>query len=303
MAARPLAAPRPSGVDITRVVARRRAFVDQHMACPLLDLLQKFPDLFVKEVLERLDPTDRTMIAQVGRPWLAAVLASGLPRLPKGVLVRLRLWQFCTSIERLAWAKANGCRWDLPSHTRAEGQYYYYTDRYYPCSLAAAGGHMEVLQWARKHGCAWGDRTCALAAKGGHRDVLRWAREHGCEWDSDPSTCHDIARHGHLEVLQWAWQEGCPWDAETCVGAATGGHLAVLQWAREHDCPWNWRNALFSRRYGRAPGDAAVDAGERRDQRGLEREHGASLRRGAPEAGGVDVAGATPCSLASNVSK
>ena len=27
--------------------------------CPLLDLLQKFPDFFVKEVLERLDPTDR----------------------------------------------------------------------------------------------------------------------------------------------------------------------------------------------------------------------------------------------------
>jgi hypothetical protein len=36
-------------------------------------------------VLERLDPMARTMLAQVGRPWLAAVLASGLPRLPTGV--------------------------------------------------------------------------------------------------------------------------------------------------------------------------------------------------------------------------
>ena len=49
---------------------------DEEDTPPLLDLLQKFPDLFVKEVLERLDPTDRTMLAQVGRPWLAAVLAS-----------------------------------------------------------------------------------------------------------------------------------------------------------------------------------------------------------------------------------
>ena len=36
-------------------------------------------------MLERLDPMARTMLAQVGRPWLAAVLASGLPRLPTGV--------------------------------------------------------------------------------------------------------------------------------------------------------------------------------------------------------------------------
>ena len=75
---------------------------------PLLDLLQT--DIF-EEVLERLDPTARTMLAQVGKPWLAAVLASGLPRLPQGVMVRLRLRDFCTSAERLAWAKANGCPW------------------------------------------------------------------------------------------------------------------------------------------------------------------------------------------------
>jgi hypothetical protein len=70
-------------------------------ACPLLDLLQKFPDFFLKEVLERLDPTDLTMLAQVGQPWLAAVLASGLPRLPRRRRVRLQLKDFCSSGERL----------------------------------------------------------------------------------------------------------------------------------------------------------------------------------------------------------
>ena len=83
--------------------------MDEH--CPLLDLLQLQTDLFQKEVLERLDPMDLTMLAQVGRPWLAAVLASGLPRVPMTPRVRLQLKEFCTSGERLAWAKANGCLW------------------------------------------------------------------------------------------------------------------------------------------------------------------------------------------------
>jgi hypothetical protein len=80
----------------------------------LLDLLQRFPDLFKKEVLERLDATDRTMLEQVGRPCLAAVLASGLPRVTERAMVRLELSTFCTSVERLAWAKANGCPWVVP---------------------------------------------------------------------------------------------------------------------------------------------------------------------------------------------
>jgi len=84
------------------------------------------PDLFVEEVLRRLDPMDRTMLAQVWRPWLAAVLASGSRRACPGVTVRLRLEEFFTSVERLAWAKANGCPWGLPE-----------------------------LWWARQHGCQW----------------------------------------------------------------------------------------------------------------------------------------------------
>ena len=50
---------------------------DNDHACPLLDLVQRMPDLFAREVLARLPRTDRTMLAQVGHPWLAAVVASG----------------------------------------------------------------------------------------------------------------------------------------------------------------------------------------------------------------------------------
>ncbi|KAK3240147.1 hypothetical protein CYMTET_50003 [Cymbomonas tetramitiformis] len=123
---------------------------------------------------------------------------------------------------------------------------------------AAGGGHLEVLQWAREHGCPRDARTCAFAAGGGHLEVLQWAREHGCPWDA--STCHGAAGGGHLEVLQWAREHGCPRDARTlgghlencCSGAlsmaarGTPAHVrwrrddirrGVLQRAREHGCP------------------------------------------------------------------
>jgi hypothetical protein len=100
----------------------------------------------LEEVLKRLDPTARTILAQVGRPWLAAVLASGRPRLLNRPRVRLRLREFCTSAERLAWARANECHW---------GGLLDWLQMRNPCVLAAAGGYLEALQRARQHDCLW----------------------------------------------------------------------------------------------------------------------------------------------------
>jgi hypothetical protein len=35
-----------------------------------------------------------------------------------------------------------------------------------PCSSAAEGGHLQVLQWAHADGCPWNGRACANAAQG-----------------------------------------------------------------------------------------------------------------------------------------
>ena len=110
-AARPFPAPCQASVDASRrVIARWRALVVERKRVLLLRLFE-LPDLFEQEVLKRLDLVDRTMLAQVWRPWLAAVLALGLPRLPTRETVRHRLIQSCYSVERLTWAKANGCPW------------------------------------------------------------------------------------------------------------------------------------------------------------------------------------------------
>ena len=53
------------------------------------------------------------------------------------------------------------------------------------CSLAAKGGQLEVLQWARANGCPWDEETCAFATIGGHLEVLQWLHANGCPWDTD----------------------------------------------------------------------------------------------------------------------
>ena len=234
---------------------------DDSIFSPLLDLLERFPDLFALKLLVHLDPIDRTFLAQAGSACRAAVVASDLPRasdLPNGmrsevrgnsvVVVTHRLRAFCTSVERLAWAKNAGCPWfeKICSIAASDGNMevlrWAAQDQRCPwnedtCYCAAEGGHLELLQWARQHGCPWDTRTCSHAARGGHLEVLRWARGHHCPWDT--WTCAKAAWGGHLEVLRWAREHGCRWDRTTCELASMGGHLEVLRWAREHGCRWD----------------------------------------------------------------
>ncbi|CAN0305815.1 unnamed protein product, partial [Scytosiphon promiscuus] len=60
----------------------------------------------------------------------------------------------------------------------------------------------------RQHGCPWGLDACSAAtAGGGHLNVLQWARRSGFPWNS--STCARAARSGNPAVLQQARRNGC----------------------------------------------------------------------------------------------
>jgi len=63
-----------------------------------------------------------------------------------------------------------------------------------------AGGHLEVLQWAREHDCPWDADTCYFAAMTGHLEALLWARAHGCPWEK--GRC-EYASRDHPETLAW----------------------------------------------------------------------------------------------------
>ena len=185
---------------------------------PLLDLLERFPGLFQKYVLEQLDPAARASLAVAARAFLGlvyprSIFPLGPPRAQMTAWVVKRVFKlvdFLGTSERLAWAKANGCPWVAETCAlRCTGRA--------PCGAAvvaaarlpvergdvlcaALHGHLALLQWAREHDCPWGEGTCYLASRGGHLQVLKWAREHGCPWNK--RACEDVSRY-RPETLAW----------------------------------------------------------------------------------------------------
>ncbi len=108
---------------------------------------------------------------------------------------------------------------------------------------AALGGHLDVIQWARKHELRWNEAACDNAALSGHTNLMLWLLDNGCPsrgW----TICESAARGGHLETLIAARAYGCEWDELTCIRAAEAGHLDVLQWAKANKCPCDqWKYA------------------------------------------------------------
>jgi hypothetical protein len=168
---------------------------------PLLDLIEKHPDLFTLEVLARLPHADHTALAGaclVSRDaeFPRSIFPTGLPRAETpGAARGFRILRFVQSVERLAWAKDNGCPWVARTF-----------------ELDAVGGNLE---WARTHDCPWDERACALAAMGGRLELLKWLREHGCLWDE--RTCAYAATLGYLHILKWAREQDCPWSERNAV--------------------------------------------------------------------------------------
>jgi hypothetical protein len=118
------------------------------------------------------------------------------------------------------------------------------------CESAARAGRVDMLRWLHERDFPWDEKTCALAAHGGHLECLRFAREvvPPCDWDA--TTCHEAAVGGRMECIRYAHEKLCPWDAPTCALAARFGQLEMLQWLREHHCPWDKMTCTFAVRGG-----------------------------------------------------
>jgi hypothetical protein len=97
---------------------------------------------------------------------------------------------------------------------------------------AAIGGHVEVVNWLRQHGCAWSAGVCTGAAKEGHFDALKWLVARGCPIDE--TTCPLAAEIGHLEMVKWALANGATPTSCISIYAAIGGHIDIVEWAYEN---------------------------------------------------------------------
>ena len=197
---------------------------------------------------------DRLWFRLVCRSWAAAGAAAPeappaageepLPGLPYGKVTRTRGPDAAASVARakmvLYWLVVRGggtreerderSRWDhvVPAVRFKTGL----------CEYAASGGHLSVLEWARREGYTWDEWTCRLAAESGHLHILRWARAQVPPAPWDDMVCELAAWNGHLAVVKWARAQGCDWGG-TCYCAARNGHLEVLKWAHAEGCPWS----------------------------------------------------------------
>ncbi len=80
--------------------------------------------------------------------------------------------------------------------------------------LAAQTGQLHILRWLRKTDRAVITKnicTCLGAATGGHLEVLQWARRKGLDWNTQ--VCEAAAWNGHTAVLKWALANGCAWTS------------------------------------------------------------------------------------------
>lgn len=76
---------------------------------------------------------------------------------------------------------------------------------------AAKHGRLDMLRWLRKRRlCALSDaRLGAIAAGAGHIDVLVWLYKHGCAWDSRACAAA-AAKRGQHKVTRWLAQQVDP---------------------------------------------------------------------------------------------
>ena len=110
---------------------------------------------------------------------------------------------------------------------------------------AAKGGHLEVLRWARKYGCAWdGLLLCAAAAESGSLEGLQWARKCTCPWD-EHNVAHALLSSGTWRSCRGRGRTGARGTRRRVTLATAGGHAEVLRWAKktqnpghEHDAHW-----------------------------------------------------------------
>jgi hypothetical protein len=88
-------------------------------------------------------------------------------------------------------------------------------------SIAATGGHLEVIKWLAERGCPADHMTAVNAAQSGHLDILKWI----CSMDVDSTDSNNP-----LVMLRLYFTM----TADLIYSAASeSGHVHICEWIRE----------------------------------------------------------------------
>jgi len=109
--------------------------------------------------------------------------------------------------------------------------------------VAAAFGHIEILEYLNERNVSFDVKTSANAARFNNLDCLIYLHENGYPWDEE--CCELASEYGHLEVLKYLHENGCPWNEKCCEIASQNGHLEVLNYLHENDCTMRGREQCW----------------------------------------------------------
>lgn len=132
----------------------------------------------------------------------------------------------------LKWARDIGCSWDPNISGRCSPRYWGNAETRTgclggPCTITSAGRRLAIFKLRGVHCFHQPYRTCECAAAGGHLEVLQWASAQGCAFGD---ACIAAIRNGHLNTLEWLVARGCNRPTMATSVAAVAGHVHILEW-------------------------------------------------------------------------
>ncbi|KAK1931929.1 putative ankyrin repeat protein [Phytophthora citrophthora] len=116
-----------------------------------------------------------------------------------------------------------------------------------PSINAAAGSHLEMLQWVFEH-FPTGDSESALqrAAKNGRLDMVQWLVEKGITTGTRYAV-EEACEQGHLDVVQWLLERGdVSYPHSAMKLAVENGHLDIVKYLCEIDLACKPKRMMLS---------------------------------------------------------
>jgi hypothetical protein len=111
------------------------------------------------------------------------------------------------------------CRWDFDA-----------------CTEAATGGHLETIRFLHASGCPWPfDLVCSNAVSGGNIELLQYLKQQGYAFGA--GAMNAAAYAGHTHICEYLRAEQCAWGDDACKQAALGSQLDTLRWLHKQGYP------------------------------------------------------------------